>query len=74
MSKPWMKVWKEKLWSSINFNTLNFTEKGAYLLLLTMARDEGEHAGKLCYPNGNPMSISDIAQVMKAHKTFTLAQ
>ena len=63
MARPWVKLWKQDLWGSNNFQRLSVFEKGIYSLLLTLCRDD-EHIGKLCWPNGSAMETTDIVACM----------
>ncbi|MDI6788876.1 MAG: hypothetical protein QME51_10935 [Planctomycetota bacterium] len=63
MSQPWIKLWKNDLLSSLNYQTLSISEKGIYNTLLLLCRDE-DYAGQFCWPNGNPLSISEIIMAM----------
>lgn len=64
MSKQWIKLWKEKLLASLNFQRCTFLEKATYSLLLLYVRDDGQYAGKLCYPNGLPLSEEEFIKLL----------
>lgn len=63
MAKPWIKLWKNDLLSSMNYQNLSIYEKGIYNQLLLLCRDD-DYAGQFCYPNGNPNTIDDIIRAM----------
>jgi len=65
MTRPWLRLWSEKILSSINLRQCNFTEQSVYLQLLLRARTEGELAGMLCYPDGQPIPDQVLAEDMK---------
>jgi len=50
MSIPWMKVWTEKILSSINLQECSFTEHALFLELLIRVRTEEKYVGKIVYP------------------------
>jgi len=63
MSHPWIKLWKNDLLSSLNYQTLSVYEKGIYNQLLLLCRDE-EYAGQFCWPNGKPLTLDEIVRGM----------
>ena len=59
--KPWIKLWKEKLLSSINIQELNTLQFAVYMRSLLIARDDEPYEGKLCFPGGNPIPDEELA-------------
>lgn len=65
MGIMWIKLWQEKILSSMNLRACNFTEHGLFLELLIRVRPDGPHLGKLCYPNGEPIPDKKLYSDMK---------
>ena len=63
MSQPWIKLWKNDLLSSMNYQNLSLYDKGIYNQLILLCRDD-EYAGQFCYPNGNANTIDEIIRAM----------
>lgn len=61
--KPWIKLWKEKLLSSLNYQSLFLNEKALYLLLYFYARDDS-YAGGICYPDGQPIPLKNLTKIL----------
>ena len=61
--KPWVKLWKEKLLSSLNFQSLFLNEKALYILLYFYARDD-EYSGGLCFPDGKPIALNELTKIL----------
>ena len=60
MSQPWIKVWQEKILSSMNLRQCNFTSHSLFLEFLIRVRPDGEWAGQLCYPDGRPIPDEEL--------------
>jgi len=65
MQHQWIKLWSEKILSSLNLRQCNFTENSVYLQLLIRARTDDKFIGHLCYPDGKPMLDEELAKDMK---------
>lgn len=65
MPQPWIKVWQEKILSSMNLRRCNFTAHALFLEYLIRVRPDGEHQGKLCFPDGAPISDEELWRDMK---------
>lgn len=62
MSKPWLKVWTEKVKASVNYRLLTQSQKGTWWDCLMEARTDGPFKGCLVFAStGKPYSIDDIA-------------
>lgn len=65
MSQIWIKLWSEKILSSLNLRQCNFTENSVYLQLLLRARTGEKFTGILCFPDGRPVPDDELANDMK---------
>ena len=65
MAQPWIKVWQEKILSSRNLRQCSFPASSLFLHYLIQVRADGEFMGKLCYPNGEPISDRTFWQDIK---------
>ena len=66
-TKPWIKLWSEKLLSSANFTSeLSLQEQGTYFMCLLLLRTDGEFSGTLSYPNGEPYTAKNFMPYVNA--------
>ena len=60
----WIKFYPDRILGSMNFKRCDIREQSLYLAIFIRVRRDGDYCGKLCYPEGVPITFDDLINDM----------
>lgn len=60
----WIKFYPDRLLGSMNFKRCDIREQSLYLAIFVRVRRDGNFCGKLCYPDGEPITFKELIDDM----------